>query len=208
MFTITPAAPADVQAIADVLAEAFQTDTVVAAATGRRRPDVPRLAAFFRPLVRAGALRHGRVDLARDTTDGSILGVALWEAPAAGSHLLTQAAELPAFLRALGLRGLLRAARSQAVLASFRPAAPHWYLAQIGVSARARGAGVGSALLASRLEALDATHEAAYLESSNERNRSLYLRNGFATIATIGGIPGVEPAGMWRAPNPDRLAAA
>nr|WP_249404912.1 GNAT family N-acetyltransferase [Plantibacter sp. CFBP 8798] len=88
--------------------------------------------------------------------------------------------------------------RLQRTLALHRPAEPHWYLAQIGVGDGARGAGVGGALLESRLRAIDAAGLPVYLESSNERNRALYRRSGFRSIASIMGIPGVTPAAMWR----------
>ena len=83
-------------------------------------------------------------------------------------------------------------------MATYHPAEPHWYLAQIGVSAEARGMGVGSALLESRLKKIDAEGLPTYLESSNERNRSLYRRHGFESIASIDGIPNASPEAMWR----------
>lgn len=202
MVKITPAAPADIPAAADVLAVSLREDVATVAISGLLRPTAARLSALLRPFVRTGAFRHGRVDLARRASDGVILGVALWEPPgsvARLTHLTHQAVELPAFFRALGWRGMVRAARNQANLASHRPAEPHWYLAMIGVSSEARGAGVGSALLASRLAAIDTARAPAYLESSNERNRTLYLRYGFEVISTITGLSGARPAAMWRA---------
>jgi len=201
MFTIAPAAPADVAEAADVLAEAFKDDAATLAITGLGRPSVPQLAALFRPLVSSGPLRHGRVDLARRERDGAILGVALWEPPGRVSsvaHVTHQARELPAFLRALGVRGMVRAARNQALLASHRPTEPHWFLAMIGVGDGARGSGVGSALLASRLAAVDAAGSPAYLESSTEHNRRLYARHGFETLSIITAVEGARPAAMWR----------
>lgn len=200
MFTITPAAPADVPAAAAVMAEAFERDTVMASLTaGSDQPRV-RLAELFGALMRSGSLRAGRIDLARRDDDGRILGAAIWEAPDHRTSLLRRLTELPTFVRALGWGGLRTAMRLQSRLAVHRPAEPHWYLAQIGVSAEARGAGVGSALLASRLGVIDSTGLPAYLESSNERNRALYRRMGFANIATISGLPNASPAAMWRAP--------
>lgn len=200
MFTITPAAPADVPAAAAVMAEAFERDTVMASLTsGSDQPRV-RLAALFGALIRSGPLHTGRIDLARRDRDGAILGAAIWEAPGHRPSLLRQLAELPAFARALGWGGLRAAMRLQSRLAVHRPAEPHWYLAQIGVGAEARGTGVGSALLTSRLGVIDSTGLPAYLESSNERNRALYRRMGFANIATISGLPNAAPAAMWRAP--------
>ncbi|MEP7764752.1 GNAT family N-acetyltransferase [Sanguibacter sp. 25GB23B1] len=200
MYTITPAAPADVLSAAEVLAQAFEGDPVMAAVTGRPAPAAALLARLFAPLLRSGPLPLGGVDLARRSDDGSIAGVAVWEPPGSRSHLLRQAVEVPAFLAALGLRGLSRALHTQGLLARHRPAARHWYLAQIGATAAARGTGVGSALLEARLARVDAEGAAAYLESSNERNRRLYARAGFRETAPIAGIDGARPMGMWRAP--------
>lgn len=197
MTTITPASLADVPAAAAVLAEAFAGAPVLAAVTGRPSPTEDLLARLFAPLMRSGALPLGGVDLAR-RDDGEIVGVAVWEPPGGRTHLLRQAAELPAFVAALGLRGLRHAASVQSRFARHRPAARHWYLAQVGAVASVRGTGVGSALLGSRLARIDAEGAAAYLESSNERNRRLYAREGFQEVAPIDGVPGARPMGMWR----------
>ena len=197
MFTIVPASPADVPAAASTLASAFAHDTVMGTLVdGEDRQS--RLAGLFRALMRAGALRSGRIDLARRESDGLLLGAAIWQQPGQRPSLLTQARELPGFVRALGWRGLRDAIRVHTILTRHRPTEPHWYLAQIGVSADARGAGVGSALLRSRLEKIDAEALPAYLESSNERNRALYRRHGFESIGTIAGVPNARPAAMWR----------
>ncbi|MWJ86787.1 N-acetyltransferase, partial [Clavibacter michiganensis subsp. michiganensis] len=79
-----------------------------------------------------------------------------------------------------------------------RPGLPHWRLAEVGVGAAARGLGVGSALLAHGLARVDAEGSAAYLESSTERNRALYLRNGFAELGELAGLAGSRPVAMWR----------
>jgi ribosomal protein S18 acetylase RimI-like enzyme len=71
--------------------------------------------------------------------------------------------------------GVLEHAFSQA-----RPAGQFWYLAQIGSSEPRRG--VGSALLERRLTSIEGP---AYLESSNQRNLSLYQRFGFAVTGEI-----------------------
>lgn len=199
---ITAAGRDDVPAAADVLAQAFKDDGATLAIAGLRRPSVDQLAALFRPLISTGPLRRGHVDLARRASDGVLVGVALWEPPGRPSSLVNlahEAAELPAFLRVLGVHGMIRAARNQARLASNRPAEPHWYLAMIGAADEARGMGVGSALLASRLAAIDAVGGAAYLESSTEQNRRLYVRHGFAMTSIITSVDGARPAAMWRA---------
>lgn len=65
------------------------------------------------------------------------------------------------------------------------PAEPHWYLPSIGVDPLAQRAGNGSALLAKSLEACDAAHDIAYLESTNPLNIPLYQRFGFEVVGEI-----------------------
>lgn len=198
MFQIVPAVPADVPLAVDVLTEAFAEDPVIGSfvpsGPGRNR----RIARLFGALVASS--RHGVVDLAR-RDDGEVIGAAFWEpptTPAPWRSLLNQALELPAFLAALGPVGTIRAARRQQALAGHRPATPHWYLGEIGVSRSGRGMGVGSALLTWRLAQVDARGDDAYLESSTPQNRRLYARHGFQERAAIRGIPGASPAAMWR----------
>jgi GNAT superfamily N-acetyltransferase len=77
----------------------------------------------------------------------------------------------------------------------FHPAEPHWYLPMIGVDPAFQGAGVGSALMTEALKAVDRDGLLAYLESSNQRNISLYERHGFEVIGEIqsGSSPVVRP---------------
>jgi GNAT superfamily N-acetyltransferase len=86
-------------------------------------------------------------------------------------------------------------------LAAHRPAESHWYLGQIATEPRVRCQGVGTALLARSLEAVDADRLPAYLESSNPRNVPLYERHGFAVVGSIDlpGGPSLTP--MWREPR-------
>ncbi len=75
------------------------------------------------------------------------------------------------------------------------PQIDHWYLPVIGVDPSRQGMGYGSALLARSLEACDATHLPAYLESSNPRNVPLYERFGFEVIGALqaGSSPTIVP---------------
>jgi ribosomal protein S18 acetylase RimI-like enzyme len=208
MFTIVPASPADVPAVASALGSAFREDTVMSTlvAGGDRTRALTRL---FHALLRSGALRHGRVDVARHTADGTVLGAAIWQRPGESWALTEELRELPQFVRALGAAGIAGALRTQRRIAAHRPSEPHWYLAQIGTTESARGTGVGSALLRHRLDHIDTVSEAAYLESSNERNRTLYRRFGFVTVGMIAGIPNANPARMWRAATlPARITLA
>jgi ribosomal protein S18 acetylase RimI-like enzyme len=82
-----------------------------------------------------------------------------------------------------------------------RLADPHWYLPVIGVEPREQGRGHGSALLRDGLARCDRDGLPAYLEASSARNRELYARHGFETLAEIqaGDSPPLWP--MVRAPR-------
>ena len=77
----------------------------------------------------------------------------------------------------------------------FHPTEPHWYLPMIGVDPAHQGVGVGSALMAEGLKAVDRDGLIAYLESSNPKNISLYERHGFEVIGEIqsGSSPALRP---------------
>jgi len=75
------------------------------------------------------------------------------------------------------------------------PDEPHWYLPLIGVDPAHQGKGYGSVLMRHATERFDAEGVSAYLESTNPRNISLYLRHGFEIVRTIqaGSSPPVVP---------------
>ena len=70
-------------------------------------------------------------------------------------------------------------------MGSFHPGEPHWYLPLIGVDPSQQGRGYGSQLMKHALERCDREKTIAYLESSNPRNLSLYIRCGFELVGTI-----------------------
>ncbi len=74
-------------------------------------------------------------------------------------------------------------------MAACHPHEPHWYLPLIGVDPASQGRGLGDVLMAHALARCDRDGVAAYLESTNPRNISLYRRHGF------------EPLGELRADN-------
>ncbi len=55
----------------------------------------------------------------------------------------------------------------------------------IGVDPARQGMGLGSALLAHALAAVDREAKPAYLEATTESSRDLYARHGFEVIGTI-----------------------
>tara|TARA_B100000963_G_scaffold190428_1_gene165669 strand:+ start:172 stop:744 length:573 start_codon:yes stop_codon:yes gene_type:complete len=60
-----------------------------------------------------------------------------------------------------------------------------WYLEYLGVDPARTSLGLGSFLLKHSLAEIDNLRQAAYLESSNPRNMSLYKRHGFETLTKI-----------------------
>jgi GNAT superfamily N-acetyltransferase len=86
-------------------------------------------------------------------------------------------------------------------MAKYHPSEPHWYLPWIGVDPAHQGKGHGDALMAYAMERCDREKLAAYLESTNPRNISLYRRHGFEALGTIqaGSSPPLVP--MLRRPR-------
>jgi ribosomal protein S18 acetylase RimI-like enzyme len=86
-------------------------------------------------------------------------------------------------------------------MGSYHPPEPHWYLPLIGVDPDCQRRGYGAALLGPTLAQCDHEGVAAYLESSNPANLSLYQRHGFEVLATIqvGSSPPIFP--MLRRPQ-------
>jgi ribosomal protein S18 acetylase RimI-like enzyme len=80
-------------------------------------------------------------------------------------------------------------------MGKYHPDEPHWYLPMIGVEAVSQNRGFGSALMRHALAVCDRDNLPAYLESSNPRNISLYIRYGFEICGTIqvGSSPPIIP---------------
>lgn len=187
---LRPASPADLPAATAVLAEAFEHDPtlarVIRPGTSRRRE---RLALLFTTLLRSAPRGSQIVDAAQ--VDEGIVGAAIWELPEAPRPtVLGELVHLPPFARAIGLAGIVPALVDQQRMAAARPEQPHWYLGEIGVSAAARGRGLGAALLERGLARADDAGLAAYLESSTPRNRALYARFGFEELGPVPGMRG------------------
>jgi len=70
-------------------------------------------------------------------------------------------------------------------MAKYHPHEPHWYLPLIAADPRWIGQGLGALLMQHALRRCDEEGIAAYLESSNPRNISLYERHGFEIIGEI-----------------------
>lgn len=198
-ITVRPASRSEVPAVAAVLAEAFAADPVLAeirpAGPGEQREAV--LGTLFAALVRAVPEHARALDVAVD--GDRVLGAAFWQAPRphrGGTVAFLR--QVPELLRVLGVGGAFRALRHLRRMDRARPDTPHWYLAEIGVAAAARGQGVGGLLLDQALRRVDELGAHAYLESSTPQNRRLYRRHGFGDGAPITGFRAAAPVSMWR----------
>ena len=101
---------------------------------------------------------------------------------------------------------MLGAAQTRVVFDVFRrledahPEQPHYYLSLLGTHDDHRGRGLGMALLASTLEAVDAEGMPAYLESTNPANDARYMRVGFHPVGSVELETGHRITTMWRDP--------
>ena len=191
------ATPADVPALAGMLARAFMDDPVARWACG---PDALRPAMLER--FHAARLRQL---LAHDEvwTTAELACAALWAPPKQWKLTPRQDAALsrgllhPRLIARLPLiaAGLLGIERKH----PGRP--PHWYLAVLGTDPSAQGQGLGSAVLQPVLERCDADGLGAYLESSKERNIDFYARHGFRVTGELRLPRGPVVWPMWREPR-------
>ena len=173
---------ADLASVAEDLAAAFTDDVMF---DWFMRDDRRRAAAqlrFFRMVVETMAFGTARIDR---PADGGAAAVWMpFEAVVRPASVWTELRILPTLLGATGFRrfGRLLAARED--MDKHHPTdRPHAYLWFLGVTPAAQGHGIGSRLLKSATDRLDAKGEAAYLETQTERNIALYVRHGFAVIS-------------------------
>jgi ribosomal protein S18 acetylase RimI-like enzyme len=140
-----------------------------------------RLATFFTSMARSYLRRDKHVFCA-----GEGVGGALWSAPGSWALPMTEVLK-EAVPSTQAFRGsLLRALRSQLFIESKHPKEPkHWYLGYLGVAPTQQGRGLGAAMLRTVLDQADETGTPAYLESSNERNLTLYERHGFRVAEEV-----------------------
>ncbi len=87
------------------------------------------------------------------------------------------------------------------VMQEHHPHEPHWYLNVVSTMPEHQGQGLGTTVLQPVLEACDADGVPAYLESTNPRNRTLYLRQGFVAMNEVHLPDGPPMLRMWREPQ-------
>ncbi len=181
--TITSPAVASIATTADIdravmaLTLAFSTDPVARWMYGG---DPSAYLTHFPAFVRAFGGEAFAAGTAYGAGDGS--GVALWLPP--GAHV--DGAAVDALLeRTLAPERYAAIGAALDQMARHHPDAPHWYLPLLGVDTAHQNQGHGAMLLEHALWQCDRDHVAAYLESTNPRNISLYRRHGFEVVGTI-----------------------
>jgi ribosomal protein S18 acetylase RimI-like enzyme len=187
------------EALGLALADAFRDDPVfeflVPADVSNREA---RLRLFFTSIARSYLRRDKHAYIAGDGRGG-----ALWSAPGAWRLPPSEIVrETPANIKAFG-RNLPKALRLLTQVEGLHPKEPHhWYLGYLGTRCDSQGMGIGSSMLREVLAQADDTRTPAYLESSNERNLTLYERNGFRVVEEIKAL-GTGPSiyRMWRDPQ-------
>jgi ribosomal protein S18 acetylase RimI-like enzyme len=185
----------DADAMTNILATGFREDPPLAWILGDPH-DRERLSpAFFAPFVDM-ALTDGQAYVSADLT-----GTALWlDVDVDADAEPDGGAFRERFVEGLGLEYAKRFFVLDDLFTANHPAhESHSYLLFIGVRPDRQCQGVGTALLAAGLEAVDAASRAAYVEASSTRNAALYARHRFESMGSPLALPdGPSLYPMWR----------
>jgi GNAT superfamily N-acetyltransferase len=194
---VRPATDADHEPAAEALALAFADDPCLAHLLPDPDSRAEKLLAFFASEIETLTPDHRELWV---TDDGS--AAAIWAPP--GRWRVPLGITMSEARRMLGVFGrrLPLALRTLMRLERHHPKSPeHWYLHYLGVEPRRQGKGLGSALMAPVLGRCDAQAIPAHLESSTDRNRVLYERNGFDLTGVFKmPVKGPPVREMWRDP--------
>jgi GNAT superfamily N-acetyltransferase len=158
----------------------------------RRRRVLPQ---FFE-LYAQTFLPYGEVYVTADLT-----GAALWAPPGQPAVDDRDADDFAERMEDILSVDAARTGELEALLDAHHPHDPLFYLQFLGVEPAQQGHGVGSALMAPVLERCDREGLPAYLDATSARNRILYERHGFRTIAEIAPASGPPLWQMWRDPR-------
>jgi len=191
------ATEADHEAAAECLALSFADDPAWAHLLPGDETRAEKLLGYFTAEIANLVPDHRELWIAEDGR-----GAAIWGRPDGWRVPLGRTLrEVRPMAKVFGVR-LPLALWTQLRLERHHPRRPaHWYLHYLGVEPRHQGRGIGGALLAPIHDLCDRDGVPAYLESSTDRSRVLYERNGFGLTGTFemprGGPPIRE---MWREP--------
>jgi GNAT superfamily N-acetyltransferase len=196
---VRPATEDDHEAAAEALALAFADDPAWAHLLPDDATRAERLLVFFTAEIGNLVPEHRELWV---TEDGS--GAAIWANPGRRRVPLTRTLRPARRMTAVFGTRLPLATWTQLRLERRHPSSSeHWYLHYLGVEPSRQGRGLGGDLLRPVLELCDRQEIPSYLESSTERNRGLYERNGFGLSGTFS-MPAAGPPlrKMWRDPIP------
>jgi len=190
----------DVREMSTVIARAFYDDPVMSWMLPDDRTRLKALTRAFAGLTRHHFLSRGGSEVG--WRDGAIGAATLWDPPGQRkASSLEDLVMMPMMLWAFRSRASA-SVQVMELMEEHHPEELHWYLMVIGSDPSVRGAGFGQALMRSRLDRCDAEGAPAYLENTNPKNESYYLRFGFEVTAEIklpDGGPSMWP--MWRSPR-------
>jgi ribosomal protein S18 acetylase RimI-like enzyme len=192
---VRKATPADIPAMADMLARAFHEDPIVnwVFEDEDKRPKYTRR--FF-----AGRARVLIGQREIYTVDGTA-AAAMWARPDEWRDPPLKALrELAILVPGVGLRAG-RVIRGLVQVESRHPKPPHWYLAVLGTDPSRQGEGLATRLLGGVLEDCDRDEVPAYLETGTERNVAFYNRHGFKVTEELQLPKGPPVWLMWREPR-------
>ncbi|MDG4767724.1 GNAT family N-acetyltransferase [Solwaraspora sp. WMMD406] len=201
MLTVRAATAADVEPLAELLAQSCVLDPVVAWSMRDYAIRYLTMHQFFTAELEF-AVRHGIVDVVGDRD-----GVAIW-CPHPADRLLG-AEHLRRRLRACGDRhGPYTHYASTA--AQLEPVGRHHHLAFLAAAPWFRGRGIGAALLAAHHIRLDRISMPAVVEASSPRFQAFYTRHGYHLVRKANLPAGGPPLWSMRrgGPPPDQPPTA
>ncbi len=192
MIRVRKATEGDLPDLSRALAAAFHDDPVFSwwiPDAARRRQITLR---FFETITEANLAHHEIY-----TTDDVVAG-AVWVPPGAEDDDEQLASALG---EASGEYAQKMFEISELLAEQHPQDEPHYYLFFLGTMPQWQSQGIGSALMRPVLEMCDRDGVPAYLEATTERNKPLYVRNGFELIGEIQLPDGPSVWPMWRAPK-------
>jgi GNAT superfamily N-acetyltransferase len=190
--SVRVATRADEAVVVDIIVLAFSADPVARWCW----PDSHRYLATMPTFVRAFAGQAFDGGSAFQTADAG--GGALWLRPGMRPDEASMVEVMEGTMTASARDEMLATIGRTA---AYHPKEPHWFLPLVGVDPARQGQGHGAALMAHALAECDREHLAAYLESTNPRNVTLYERHGFRALGRVplGGSAAFVP--MLREPR-------
>lgn len=190
MFRPQKASRESIPALAETLALSFYDDPVITWCMpndARRRELLPD---FFTAVVES----YMNYDEIYDVPEG--VSAAVWAPPGAEDD-----EQLPERIGDILQENAERAFVALAMMAEIHPTDAHHYLFVVGTRPGWQGRGIGSAVMSPVLETCDHDVVPAYLEATSERNKALYLRNGFVVTSELKLPDGPPMWPMWRTPR-------